>query len=739
MKTQEKERIQLHRILKMVAIVTTLLVVLALYLGMSTARQMKGIIRDQFNQQQLALARTLAATIEDQIQNAHDDLALLNSFAAIQYAEPGEYESLLLTALPVLYRDNLVEIRRVDRNGKVLFVANDEGIGLNPIGLVYQEPAVYLSWARDSRNRGEIMGAALRAKDLVNDKKSMVLDLVTPTYENSANKLHPQPSHSFSGYLRASIDVGRLLQHTVPPVKSGKTGYAWILDSSGSFLYHPETSFIGENAFEARSKLDPNISYVQINDIQRQEMLKGKEGTGIYISAKHREVVGPLEKLIAYTPMRIQGPYLDYLWSVAVAAPVDEIEGIIHLVYYRQIVQQGIIIFLILAGSVIVLLYELRWSTILEHEVAAKTEDIRRYATELERSEAKYRSLVESAEDIIFTMDELGTIGTANHYMCHILGQPAGGLDGQSLFRFLPKDQADLQLALASETLLSGKRRRSEMQFRIQDNDLWLNIQYIPVKVSGDEQQYILGIGRDITDRKSLEKQLLSAEKLASLGTLAAGIAHEINNPIGIMLGFCDLLLERIEPGTMEYNDLKTIERHGLHCKSIVERLLSFARISEDDEQECELNADIEEMVAVAKHTINMNKIELVTKLDDTLPSVKFDSRGLKQVLLNLIGNAVYAMNGGGVLSIETKPGGKPGWVELVVSDTGSGIKKELIPKIFDPFFTTKKVGEGTGLGLAVSYGIVTKHGGTIECFSQTEQDAPGHSGTTFVISLQTN
>jgi len=739
METQEKERIQLHRILKIVVVVTLLLVALALYLGISTARQMKAIIRDQFNQQQLALARTLAATIDDQIQNARNDLALLNSFAAIQYAEVGEYENLLLTALPVLYRDNLLEIRRVDRNGKILFIANDEGIGLNPLGLVYQEPAVYLSWARDSRHRGEIMGAALRPRELVNDKKAMVLDLVTPTYENSTNQLHPQPSHSFSGYLRVSLDVSRLLQRTVPSVKSGKTGYAWVLDSSGTFLYHPETSFIGESAFEVRSKLDPDISYVRINDIQRQEMVKGKEGSGTYLSARHRDVIGPLEKLIAYTPMRIQGPYLDYLWSVAVVAPVDEIEGIIHPVYFRQIVLQGIIIFLIFVGSVIVLLYELRWSTILEHEVAAKTEDIRHYTSELERSEAKYRSLVESAEDIIFTMDETGMIKTANHHTCHILGQPDGALDGQSLYRFLPRDQADVQLAMAHEVLQSGKGQRTEMQFHIQDNDLWLNIQYIPVKVSDDEHQYILGIGRDITDRKSLEKQLLSAEKLASLGTLAAGVAHEINNPIGIMLGFCDLLLEKMDPGTMEYNDLKTIERHGLHCKSIVERLLSFARIVEEDEQECELNVNIEDMVAVVKHTLNMNKIELLTRLSEGLPLVRFDSRGLKQVLLNLISNAVHAMNQGGILTIETKAARRNGWVELVVSDNGDGIRKEFMPKIFDPFFTTKKVGEGTGLGLAVSYGIVSKHGGTIECQSQTEQDAPGHSGTTFIISLQSS
>lgn len=733
---ETRERIKLRKVLIIVGITTALLLGGALYLGLSTARHMKEIIRNQFNEQQLGLARAAALRIETNIQNAIADLVLLNSLPAIQYCDPESYETLLVSTLPILNRDNIIEIRRVGRDGNTMFVANDQGIGMRHFGFVHQEAAVYLSWASTLSNRGKTMATGIRPRDPTKNKRHFVLDMIMPTYEDSTDNRHPRPSHRFAGYLRATIDISRLLQQIIPPIQSGKTGYAWVLDSSGIFLYHPESSFIGENAFDIRSKRNPKISFKQIDQIQRDEMLKGKEGTGTYVSGWHRDMVEPMEKLIAYAPVRMQGPYMDYVWSVAVVAPVHEIEGAVSYIYERQVMLQGIIVFVILLGSAVVLMYELRWSTILEHEVAVKTDDMRRYASELERSESKYRSLVESAEDLIFTLNQDGIIKTTNEHMSRLLGLGGHELAGQSLYRFLPKEQVEEQLKLVQRVFQFGKKERTETLFRIQDEDFWFNIQYIPLKEERSDNGLILGIARDITDRKSLEKQLINTEKLASLGTLAAGVAHEINNPMGIMLGFCDLLLEKMKPGTMEYSDLKIIERHGLHCKSIVEGLLSFARVSEETEEYCDLNANIEATLSVTKHALNMNDIELVTLLAEGLPKVRGDSRSLQQVLLNLINNSIYAMNGQGALTIVTRPGKTAGWVETLVSDTGCGIKKEFMEKIFDPFFTTKKVGEGTGLGLSVTYGIISKYGGTIECESYTEEDRPGHPGTTFTITL---
>lgn len=736
---ESRGRIKLRRFLKFIGVITLVLVGVVTYLGISTARYMKEVIRDEFNEQQLALARATAQRIESQIQTAVADVALLNSLPAIQYADAADYEILLLSTLPVLNRDNIVELRRVDREGNTIFVANDQGIGMRHFGPVQQEAGAFMSWAADPANRGKTMGTGLRTKDPAKDKKRLVFDLIAPTYEDAMDADHPRPAHRFAGYLRATVDVNRLLLQILPGIKSGRTGYAWVIDSSGIFLYHPEVTFIGENAFEIRHNRNPIISFSQINEIQRNEMAKGKEGTAMYLSGWHREVVEPMEKLIAYTPVRIQGPFVDYVWSVAVVAPVAEIGGIVDSVYGRQILLQGIVLLIIFLGSMMVLIYELRWSTILEHEVEVKTEDIRRTAAELERSEAKYRSLIESAEDLIFTLDPDGVVRTANRHMARLFGADPSELPGQSLYRYLPREEADEQMELAREVLRTGKGRRIESILDIQGETFWFNVQYIPLKGEAEEPDHVLGIARDITDRKSLEKQLINTEKLASMGTLAAGVAHEINNPLGIILGFCDLLIERMEPGTMEYNDLKTIERHGLHCKSIVERLLSFARISEETEEEsCDINANVESILSVVRHTLQINNIRLVTHLAEELPPVHGDPRGLQQVLLNLISNAMYAMNGmeSGTLSVTTRLGADAAAVETVVADTGCGIRKEFMNKIFDPFFTTKKVGDGTGLGLSVSYGIITRYGGVIQCESYTEEERPGRPGTVFTVVL---
>ncbi|MEM5789088.1 MAG: cache domain-containing protein, partial [Syntrophobacteraceae bacterium] len=698
---------------------------------------MKDILREQFNEQQLVLAKTTAHRIENYIQDAISNLLLLNSLPSIQHGDSDSYEALLLSSLPVLHSNSISEIRRIDREGKVVFVANEFGIALNPIGRFQEEAGAYLSWASDSANKGKTMGTPLRPKDPGKERRHLVLDLIVPTYEDAASALHPRPSRGFSGYLRITLDMYRLLQDIVPPIRSGKTGYAWVLDSSGNFIHHPEASFIGENAFDARSNKNPNLSFAKINEIQRDEMLRGNEGTGSYMSGWHRDVLEPMEKLIAYAPVRIEGPYLKYVLSVAVVAPAREVESIIDSVYSRQFLLQALVVFIICMGSLVVVLYELRWSTLLEHEVAIKTDSIRKYASELERSETKYRSLVESAEDLIFAIDGNGIVLTANQHMFHVFGTDTDELHGQSLYRFLPREQAFEQLKIIRETLTSGKAQKVETLLKVPSGNLWFNIQYIPVKADGGNEEHVIGIARDITERKTIERQLINTEKLASLGTMAAGIAHEINNPIGIMLGFCDLLLERMEPGTMEYNDLKTIERQGLQCKSIVERLLSFARISEETEESCQVNSSIEAIVSVVKHTLDMNNIKLVLSLQDELPLVRGDSTGFQQVFLNLINNAVYAMNGKGVLSIVTRRGTRVrDTVEVLIGDTGCGIVRKNQARIFDPFFTTKKVGEGTGLGLSVSYGIITRYGGTIECESVCEDEAPGQSGTTFTIML---
>jgi signal transduction histidine kinase len=233
----------------------------------------------------------------------------------------------------------------------------------------------------------------------------------------------------------------------------------------------------------------------------------------------------------------------------------------------------------------------------------------------------------------------------------------------------------------------------------------------------------VLGISRDVTERKRREDQMYHTEKLASLGTLAAGVAHEINNPLAVILGFTDMLLGKTPPESEAYDILKTIEKQGNNAKRVVENLLSFARYRDSREELIEINNNIEEVLTVAGNTLRVSKIVVQKQLAKDLPAIKGDSRELQQVFLNIINNAIYAMKGHGILTVTT--GRTANGVEIRLADTGHGIKKEDRNKIFDPLFTTKEVGEGTGLGLSVCYAIVAKYGGTITFETRTADESP--------------
>ncbi len=246
----------------------------------------------------------------------------------------------------------------------------------------------------------------------------------------------------------------------------------------------------------------------------------------------------------------------------------------------------------------------------------------------------------------------------------------------------------------------------------------------------------VIEMARNITEWKKGGDQIYNIQKMVFLGKLAAGVAHELNNPVAVILGFADLLLEKLQPDNPSYDLLKTIERQGLNCKRIVENLLSFARQPETTEYSSEVNTNIEKVISVIENTLSIKKITLDKNLAEDLPKVRGDSGHLQQVFMNLIANAVAAMNEGGVLTISTRLSEHDNKVEILFKDTGHGIKKEYRDKIFDPFFTTRDVGEGTGLGLSACYGMVTNYGGYITFDTVTEEECKERKGTTFTVSL---
>lgn len=513
-------------------------------------------------------------------------------------------------------------------------------------------------------------------------------------------------------------------------VRSGKTGYAWIIDAKGCFLYHPQSSFIGRSAFEARKERDPRISHHQIDTIQRDNMLMGMEGTGSYYAAWHRGVTGKIEKLIAYSPVVISSAWTQ-TWSVAVVAPVFEIEEAVGKIHRWQAMLQGLVMLVIVVAGGAVLIFEVRFSRRLGQTVRART-------MALKRSEENYRSLVESAEDFIFTVDYEGKLLSVNSFTAASFGSSPEELIGCGVDHLFTQEVAERQFKIVRSVYEKGKSVRDEFELKMGAADIWISANFMPLKDERGRMSAVLCIARDITENKKLERNLINTEKLASLGTLAAGVAHEINNPLGVMLGFCDLLVRKKEPGGQEYEDLKIIERQGLQCKQIVENLLSFARVGQETTTHADINTCLQEIIKVVRHSLEMKAIDLQTNLRDNLFRVVGDDRQLQQVFLNLITNAAAAMPGGGVLSIETALVAEGKKVVIRIQDQGRGIAPEVIDHIFEPFFTTKPEGEGTGLGLFVSYGIINKFGGSITCESQPYETLDKSRGTTFTVELPT-
>jgi signal transduction histidine kinase len=235
-----------------------------------------------------------------------------------------------------------------------------------------------------------------------------------------------------------------------------------------------------------------------------------------------------------------------------------------------------------------------------------------------------------------------------------------------------------------------------------------------------------------IEAQRSAENRLIQAAKLAAVGEMAAGIAHELNNPLTTVIGFSELVLEELPQDSIYRSELEMVSREAHRASDVVRRLLDFSRQGERTRIRADLNEVVNDVVALTRHLIQTNGVNLTLELDDGLPWVSIDHNQMKQVLLNLIHNALQAMPKGGELLVITHAAKREDrdWVIMAVKDSGIGIQPADQERVFEPFFTTKGDRGGTGLGLSVTYGIVTDHGGTIEISSEPNK------GSTFAVWL---
>jgi len=707
------------------AVLFFLIIGLASLLAYQHARVVYDQISSDFNQQQLILARQAASQINLLLNDVGVEIASLKRFL------PGKPDEARAEAMPAMFERT---------RGKGLFL-----IGLlDPAGrLVAAYPAASADGLKPDQvpadcrfdPTGRMILGPLRVENSESPKVTGTLCTRVGFGDHR------------EGVLFVRLDVTRLVAGVTSPIRSGRTGYAWIIDETGLFLYHPEAEFIGKNAFSARKEREPYLSFTAINQIMKDRMEKGEEGTGLYESGWHRGIKGRIIKLIAFTPVKSPALPRGRVWSVAVAAPVSEVSAAVHRLYVRHFAAEATIIAGLFVFGLLAVIYQRRISQALKERVKQTEAD-------LHETELIYQRVVEQATDLIYILDlELRVVLLNRHcletFSDLVITRAEGGVlpedadltqaetfVGRRLEEFFrPADVAFVRKQTAR--VLEGQRSISyEHTLTLKGRMANLSTKLIPIRDNAGRISQFLAISRDVTEKMEMEQRIYHTEKLASIGTLAAGVAHEINNPLAIILGFTDLLLDRFGPESPAREDLRVIEYNANHAKKVVETLLGFARITEGMADVVDIVQSANTVMSVVKNTLMTKKIELRLSLPERLPRVKGDPREFQQVLFNLINNSVAAMDeSGGTLSLSAQV--ENGWVHVRVTDTGVGIPDKIKPQIFDPFFTTKKVGEGTGLGLSLCYGIVKKYGGKISFTSSSREDQPDRpSGTAFTVSL---
>ncbi|MEK6977522.1 MAG: PAS domain S-box protein [Candidatus Hydrothermarchaeota archaeon] len=341
---------------------------------------------------------------------------------------------------------------------------------------------------------------------------------------------------------------------------------------------------------------------------------------------------------------------------------------------------------------------------------------IARDITNRKKAEMEIRRLgaaVSGMREFLIITDLEGTITYVNPALERGLGYTSHELLGKPIKVLHPRSTPK---SLLRDVLLKTRQGGWEgeaLNRRRNGKEFWVHTETSLIQDEKGEPIAMVWVSEDITKRKKLEQQIMRSEKLASVGLLAAGVAHEINNPLANISLYSEMLIRKANPGDLLVKKLTVIKDQAEVAAKIVKHLLEFSRQSEPEVKGVDVNKEISKVLGVLARRDSTVGVQIRRSFDTALPQIKADPGQLQQVFVNILTNATQAMPMGGRLEVATARRDKE--IEIKFSDTGRGIPREIIDRIFDPFFTTKEVGKGTGLGLSICHGIVEKHNGTIE------------------------
>jgi PAS domain S-box-containing protein len=580
--------------------------------------------------------------------------------------------------------------------------------------------------------------AALIGQDLSSQKhihesltthRPVVSDVFTAVQGYKAVALHVPvfKGNEYQGSIGILINFQSIAMRFLQEIHIGKTGYAWMIDREGTEIYCPVPGHTGNSVFDNCKDFPDILSMAK-------KMTQGRQGTAVYlfdrIKDQHRKTV---KKHAVYLPVTIG----DNFWSIVIASSEDEL--LASLVSFKNKIL-AVVGLLLLLSFIFSYFGTKAWGIVREETARRKAE------AALRESEEIFNQLLEQSPIYIFFKDEkIRSIRLSKNYE-KMLGKPIEALLGKTMDDLFPSELAKSMIADDMRILNEGKVIHTEEEL----NGRIYTTTKFPIHLDG-KPRYLAGYTIDITDRKQmeeekrfLEERLQRAEKMEALGTLAGGVAHDLNNVLGVVVGYAELLLDDVAAPSPLASGLQAILGGGQKAAAMVEDLLTLARRGVPGRSILNLNRIIVTNLnspEFERLSAAHSGVRIKTSLDPDLLNIAGSAVHLAKTLFNLASNAAEAMPDGGTLTIHTTNRylDKPiqgydeiregDYVVLSVSDTGEGIQPADLKRIFEPFYTKKVMGRsGTGLGLAVVWGTVKDHHGYINVHSEAGK------GSTFTL-----
>lgn len=715
-------------------IIFSLIIILGQVFHQTLQEEMAG----QFNRQQQLLAREVALNIESFIGYVSKNIRVISRLPVRYRVHLSPRNRSIAEAINIgLQNEALVTIRVLDKNGIVLYDSSfprKEGMNLSRTD--------FFQKARLLPRNERLVTDLLTLPGQQPDSKQFIV--ATPIYRQQK----PSAAPDFSGVVLAVLSLDGLTQKYLSPIKSGTRGYAWMMDSDGTLLYHPtQPRMVGKNLYHT----DKTCFQCHQSFDAEKKMIEGVfETFGSY------QAPGGENKLAAFYKF----PMAKKSWIVVVSAPYSDVIALMQRSrkFYSLLIL-SIFITTLAASGVTVINYKKK---IKAEEKANHLENQRRLEREIEIQKDYLENIIENTKTNLMVIDQNLMVRTVNTAQAKTLGRSKEDIVGKKFFSLFPNPLASYK-GIPLETIL--QKALDGRSFEMKDyqitglpaSPLYLTMNVSPLLIDG-KAPGILIASNNVTKRvhleealkrytielegkvdmgtataKKLEQQVLHSEKLAALGRLAAGVAHEIGNPLTSISTFAQLLREMAKDEFAK-NSLDIMNNQIQRITDIVRRMSIFSRADSLNIKYIQINDVLKSTLDLMRLDKRMKStIEIVESLGAGLPQTMIDEGQIAQVFINIILNAFDAMPGGGRLSVTTRQDNDEQGRESImieIADTGVGITHEELQKIFDPFYTTKEEGIGTGLGLSLSYNIVKRFKGDIKVESEVQR------GTIFTVIL---